>query len=85
MAPKTFMFRICFALTTAHTAEHSYGRQPEIEVAKVKGLSPRGLVHESMPPYRSHLYKNSQKFVKNRNIIQRRMQSRRRLVIMGCV
>ena len=61
MAPKTFMFIICFALTTSHTAEHSYGRQPDSEVAKVKRLSPPGLGHECMPPCRSHLYNNSQK------------------------
>ena len=29
-----------------------------MEVAKVKGLSPPGLAHEAMPPYKSHIYQN---------------------------
>ena len=32
-----------------------------MEVAKVKGLSPPGLGHECMPPYRSRLYDKVQK------------------------
>ena len=62
------MFIMCFALATAHTAEHSYGRQPDMEVAKVKGLSPPGLGHQCLTPYRSHRYRNNIRNAPNKNI-----------------
>ena len=62
------MFIMCFALATAHTAEHSYGRQPDMEVAKVKGLSPPGLGHQCLTSYRSHLYSNNIRSAPNKNI-----------------
>ena len=62
------MFIICFALATAHTAENSYGRQPDTEVAKVRGLAPPGLWHQCIKPYRSHLLKDGYRYEGTKNI-----------------
>ena len=56
LTPKSFIFIIGLAIATAHTAEDSYGRQPHLEVTKVKGLSPPGLAHECLPSYSSNTY-----------------------------
>ena len=66
--PNTLMLLMCAVLSTAHTGETSYGRQPHMEVAKVKGLSPPGLTHEAMPPYKSHLYQDKQHIKPHSNV-----------------
>ena len=56
IAPKALMILMGLALASAHTAEESYGRQPQLEVVKIKGLSPPGLTHASLPSYLSNNY-----------------------------
>ena len=49
--PNALMLLMCAVISTAHTGETTYGRQPHMEVAKVQGLSPPGLAHPALPPY----------------------------------